>query len=259
MAAPANPISQSKPVHLLLWFLVLGAVGFLAGFIGPVVFNPEANQGPLLGIFITGPGGAILGLILGGACLALKVPARRQCGVLTLSAVVLALTTLSFCLPGPELRGYALEVQVDKCEPPAQVVDAAIEYWNGRIAKVTWAAPRDGWQEDARAKAQTADGVVLDVTILREARIFRNRKPWNNGQMATSGWRAETKTKSYYADYAGNACAIYPVGKKTTLYSPYDISGMSRGAGDWPPRKLADFLDRATLDPLSGEYLNLLR
>jgi len=43
--------------------LVTGAVGFSAGFFGPMIFAPGANQGPLLGIFITGP----LGLMFGGA------------------------------------------------------------------------------------------------------------------------------------------------------------------------------------------------
>jgi hypothetical protein len=43
--------------------IVTGALGFSAGFFGPMIFVPSANQGPLLGIFITGP----LGLVLGGA------------------------------------------------------------------------------------------------------------------------------------------------------------------------------------------------
>ena len=43
--------------------LVIGAVGFVGGFFGPIIFAPEANQGPLLGLFITGP----LGFLLGGA------------------------------------------------------------------------------------------------------------------------------------------------------------------------------------------------
>ena len=34
---------------------ILGGIGFAAGFFGPIILNPEANQGPLLGIFITGP------------------------------------------------------------------------------------------------------------------------------------------------------------------------------------------------------------
>ncbi len=45
--------------------LMLGGIGFAAGFFGPIIFAPEANQGPLLGIFVTGPGGFALGLLYG--------------------------------------------------------------------------------------------------------------------------------------------------------------------------------------------------
>ncbi|HET7622519.1 MAG TPA: hypothetical protein VFK39_11510 [Gemmatimonadaceae bacterium] len=47
------------------WALLFGAVGFALGFFGPMIFAPGANQGPLLGIFITGPGGFFLGLAWG--------------------------------------------------------------------------------------------------------------------------------------------------------------------------------------------------
>jgi hypothetical protein len=30
-----------------------------------MIFAPQANQGPMLGIFITGPGGFLLGLLYG--------------------------------------------------------------------------------------------------------------------------------------------------------------------------------------------------
>lgn len=50
---------------MLKWGAILGAIGFLGGFVGPVIFTPEANQGPLLGIFITGPLGFMLGLVVG--------------------------------------------------------------------------------------------------------------------------------------------------------------------------------------------------
>ncbi|MBV2132425.1 hypothetical protein KRX52_06360 [Pseudomonas sp. MAP12] len=42
--------------------LALGGIGFCAGFFGPLLLTPDANQGPLLGLFITGP----LGFLLGG-------------------------------------------------------------------------------------------------------------------------------------------------------------------------------------------------
>ncbi len=49
----------------LVWTVTLGAVGFSCGFFGPLIFSPEANQGPLLGILIAGPIGAALGLAMG--------------------------------------------------------------------------------------------------------------------------------------------------------------------------------------------------
>jgi hypothetical protein len=45
--------------------LLGGGIGFAAGFIGPMVFAPEANQGPLLGIFTTGPAGVLVGAVAG--------------------------------------------------------------------------------------------------------------------------------------------------------------------------------------------------
>src|SRR5207248_10869947 len=44
---------------------VVGGIAFAAGFVGPIVLHPDSPQGPLLGIFFTGPLGAILGAILG--------------------------------------------------------------------------------------------------------------------------------------------------------------------------------------------------
>ena len=51
---------------VLLGAVVVGGVSFVAGFFGPMIFAPEANQGPLLGLFITGPLGAVVGAVGGG-------------------------------------------------------------------------------------------------------------------------------------------------------------------------------------------------
>ena len=50
---------------MALWAIALGGLGFLLGFFGPLWLAPEANQGPLLGIFITGPVGFFLGIVWG--------------------------------------------------------------------------------------------------------------------------------------------------------------------------------------------------
>jgi hypothetical protein len=51
---------------VVLGALITGGVGFVAGFFGPLVFAPDANQGPLLGLFITGPLGFAAGGVGGG-------------------------------------------------------------------------------------------------------------------------------------------------------------------------------------------------
>jgi len=59
--------------------IVLGALGFVSGFFGPMILAPEANQGPLLGIFITGPLGMVVGAV-GGLVYALawRKPPRHR-------------------------------------------------------------------------------------------------------------------------------------------------------------------------------------
>ena len=59
-SAPENLASR-----VVYGALVVGGIGFSAGFFWPIIFNPGANQGPLLGIFITGPFGFLLGGIGG--------------------------------------------------------------------------------------------------------------------------------------------------------------------------------------------------
>jgi len=52
-------------IRVLLWTAVIGFVSFLAGFYAPLFFGPESPQGPLFGIFISGPAGAIIGSVVG--------------------------------------------------------------------------------------------------------------------------------------------------------------------------------------------------
>ena len=56
--------------------LVTGGIGFAGGFFGPMILAPGANQGPLLGLFITGP----LGFVFGAAGGAAYWFARRRAG-----------------------------------------------------------------------------------------------------------------------------------------------------------------------------------
>lgn len=246
------PRENRFPV-VLRWVLIVGAVGFAAGFFGPIIFNPEANQGPLLGIFITGPAGAFLGVLLYLICLVLRVSDTRQWQILWTASATLALVTLSFCFPRPELRGELIDAKVQGCEPPAQRVDTAIEYWKRRVSEVTWAAPRSDWQADARHMAEVDDGAVLNVVVVRKNRLYEQMKPWNKGRIIANGWRVANETKSYYVQFPG-ACSDYPAGEESVRFIPYDLSGLTNGAKDWPPKTISDFLDLQTVDLVPNEY-----
>ena len=52
-------------LRVLTTACLVGLIGFCVGFIGPMVLTPGANQGPMLGEFITGPLGFVAGLIIG--------------------------------------------------------------------------------------------------------------------------------------------------------------------------------------------------
>lgn len=57
--------NQGALSSMLSGAVIVGGIGFSAGFFGPLIFAPQANQGPLLGIFITGPLGFVAGAIGG--------------------------------------------------------------------------------------------------------------------------------------------------------------------------------------------------
>lgn len=61
----AGKLPKEAAPAMAIGALIGGIVGFIGGFFGPMLFAPNANQGPLLGIFITGPLGMPLGTIVG--------------------------------------------------------------------------------------------------------------------------------------------------------------------------------------------------
>ena len=54
---------RSNCFEILKIGLITGGIFFVLGYVGPILLFPGANQGPLLGIFITGPLGLIAGVI----------------------------------------------------------------------------------------------------------------------------------------------------------------------------------------------------
>ena len=60
----SDAFSHDGLLRTILWGTALAAIGFISGYVGPALLS-KSPQGPLLGIFFTGPAGAALGCVIG--------------------------------------------------------------------------------------------------------------------------------------------------------------------------------------------------
>jgi hypothetical protein len=234
------------------WAVVLGLVGFVCGFVGPMVFSPDANQGPMLGIFITGPGGALLGALLGVIVGAARLPAAVAAKALVVAAVALAAVCLYFSMPEPKYYANVVDAEIVGCGTPDTIKHQAMDYWDDRVGKVTWARPRAGWKQDFDRMVAASPGVVLDVRVLRESKLYENRKPWNRGTFFARSWGAGDVPTQYFARFAGSSCESYPAGQHAIYL------GTGEDAKLWPSEVLSNFLDLQVLEPLPARFRSVV-
>jgi len=238
------------------WPIILGAAGFAAGFVGPMIFVPEANQGPLVGIFISGPAGVALGFIFYGLCSLLKVSAPRQWRLLLGAGGIGVLATLLAVQPSPARQGTIFEGEIASCAAPRDVEAKTLNYWDARISEVTWAKPRAGWREDMHATLADAPGVIVVVRLKRENSVFENRKPWNRGSLFATGWTETAGEKSFY--FPEGSCDDSAAGKPIKGFESYDLNAVIAPPKTWPPTEVAEFLDASSLAEVPERFEALL-
>jgi len=230
------------------WPLLLGAVGFAAGFFGPMLFAPESNQGPLVGILISGPAGALLGLVLLGACTLIGVPARVQWRMLVATVITGAVLVLILVQPEPALRGYVMDLEVDSCATLVDVEPQVIDYWSKRIADVTWAAARPDWQTGMRDALRQAPGVILTVNVGKQISVWEKRKPWNRGRVFATAGRNAPEENSFY--YSSGACSDFPVGRSFRVFEKYNLNGPIKAPAEWPPSEVEAIIPASPIGPV---------
>ena len=85
--------------NIFLWAVILGVVGFLSGFFGPLVLNPDANQGPMFGIFISGPLAFVSGAVMGKIASDFGWQGRKNTYAIIAASIIIAIVTLLKSLP----------------------------------------------------------------------------------------------------------------------------------------------------------------
>jgi hypothetical protein len=231
------------------WALGLGAVGGAAGFFGPMLLNPDANQGPMLGIFITGPGGALAGAVLGFFFRILPFSDAIRGQALLLACTLLGLGTLWVSLPEPVIQGRVLDATIGECRAASELLPASIADWDARIAKVTWAPPRDNWRADTARMLRETPGVVVELEVASSNSILEHRRPWDRGRLSAQGWKRIEDSEQYFG---GGDCASYPRGKHVQL------TPVGAGSNQWPPDDLPNFLGLQVLQAVPANYQRLV-
>jgi hypothetical protein len=234
-------------IRALRWAAYAGLTGFALGFFGPLIIDPGANQGPLLGIFITGPGGTILGFLLG----LLPVAERARRALFALLVLFGVGVLVYFGGPKPRYFGQALDGVVVSCEDPARLLPAAVANWE-TIASRSTGAPRAGWKEGAPAVLANDPGVVVTVRAERWAALSEGRRFWNRGKLRAHPWALQQTTKRGFARHWGRSCAGVPLNARALYFS------RSPQRRSWPPELAPGFLSLDELEPLPDDYKPLL-
>ena len=133
------PSREAIRPKVLTWVLVLGGLGFVVGYVAPLLLAPEANTGPLIGLLITGPAAALAGLVLGIASRFAPVGDVVRGRLLSAAAVLVCAATLYRSLPEPALHGYVIDARVEGCAPPAARLAQSVASWEQENGRVSWA------------------------------------------------------------------------------------------------------------------------
>jgi len=239
------------------WALAMGAVGGAAGFFGPIFLNPDANQGPMLGIFITGPGGALAGAILGFLFRILPFTDTLRTQALMLCCSLLGLGTLWFALPEPAIKARVVDATIGRCIPAAELLPASIAHWEQRIAAVSYAPPRDNWRTDTARMLREYPGVIVELDVARSNAVLEHRMPWDKGRLSAQGWRRVGDSRRFFG---GGGCESYPRGKRVLLAPTSEgaVAPVGAAARPWPPADLPNFLGVEVLGPVPSNYLRIV-
>jgi len=242
---------------IAIWLIALGTAGFLAGFLGPIALNPDANQGPLIGILLTGPGGALAGLALGVLCRAASVPRGTQLKALAGACAVLVIGTLYFCLPAPEVIGHVIDAKPESCSEAADELDAAIAGWEKEISRVSWASPAPDWKATARRMVENDQAVIVTMHVFRQVTVYEHRKPWDRGRKSASAWQSAESSQRYYVSAPESSCSSY-LARDRSLYMPFSRVTYKSPSPTWPPTDPAAFLSLNELRPVPEDVARLI-
>jgi hypothetical protein len=239
---------QKASSSVLIGGCLLGAVGFVSGFLGPLFFH-AGDQGPLLGIFFTGPVGFVLGLAIGAIVTYARLGATTARAVLAAGALAVGVASLLLSIPAERYQGDLVDATPVRCRPAADVAPEAVAVWDQRFREHTDWTVRPGWKENVPRMLAAEPGVVITLQVHRSRRIFELGKPWRRGKLRAGPWNTGQQSASeYFARVKGGTCDGFELGKRK-MYAV-----RVGPAPSTPPDVLHSFLGCPLLEEVPAAY-----
>jgi hypothetical protein len=159
---------------------------------------PYANQGPLLGMFFTGPLGFCVGRAMG--LLAKRFRWHPAVAALTLGLCCsfLGASIYASCEPDDRWIASLIDGTVMKCSPPIAFADEVLGQWKDSIAINPEKTVAKSWREDVRHTLASASGFVATFRIDRKRELYVGRKDSNYGATYASPWVPKRETVRYF-------------------------------------------------------------
>ena len=204
-----QPQGQSQEKHgfaagVLGTTVILGATGFLAGFLIPVWRTPYANQGPLLGIFITGPLCTAIGIVLGLLGNSLKLSQRTRLTMLLVSCALTFVVVYSICEPEDRWECDLVYGTVTKCIKASSFQGEVEANWERSIAINKQKKVLNSWKADVGRSLTEAAGHVAILHVERRRSIYEGRHTSNKGQTYATPWNVKSESVKYFLE--GDVC-----------------------------------------------------
>lgn len=228
---------MAKRFHLPWRALVLGLIGLISGYWGPLYFN-SASQGPLLGVLFTGPTAFLLGLGLDWLYARRRVPVVLREGLFIISMAAVAAASLVLSQPGDRLIGSLEDGEIVGCESAATRIPEAIRKWEKTLSSTPQWHPWPGWKEEMQRRLVQHPSVVLALKVYRARSVYEAYSRSEHIPLRADDWVRQGYIVSEFAEYAGGDCAHYELRKRGLFWNEVTRSTTDK----IPPDDLPTFL-----------------
>jgi len=265
-SASPKPISFVGTV--VIWAITLGLVGLISGsFIPGLLDAKPGNMQAIVGIFITGPFGIFLGIVLGALVQRLKISPPKRRWLLSGVASFYLIGIVYMSVPYYSFSTYLVDGKIVACKNVQPLFETRWDYWRKEHARVMRGetdmdrgnadlvrqrGSDINWEQDIEMKIRERLGVVLTVQVIQKASVYEAY--WTTGHVSRKvEWEDVNRTEDFFSEHNGPSCESYVVGQQAYYQSN------SEAWDRYPPRNLPAFLGLHVIKPAADAYRPFFR